>query len=118
MGGGTAVFPAPSGVGLGVGALHVEGEARLPVAHIGGTLSAPQVDLSESAVLTLSRQLVSKNVAIKTVLDGTDKVLPGAGSLLGSGLDTLLLGDGESKEAEEHETAEPPSKTNDASKPE
>ena len=94
------------------------GNIVIPVAHIGGTLSAPQVDLSESAVLTLSRQLVSKNVAIKTVLDGTDKFLPGAGSLLGSGLDTLLLGDGESKEAEEHETAEPPSKTNDASKPE
>ena len=94
------------------------GNIEIPVAHIGGTLSDPQVDLSESAVLALSRQLVSKNVAVKTVLDGTDKVLPGAGSLLGSGLDTLLLGDGESKKAKDHEAAEPASKTNDGSKPE
>ena len=94
------------------------GNIAIPIAHIGGTLSAPKVDLSESAVLALSRQLVSKNVAVKTVLDGTDKVLPGAGSLLGSGLDTLLLGNGEAKKAEKQKAAELPSETNDASKPE
>ena len=94
------------------------GNITIPIAHIGGTLSAPKVDLSESAVLALSRQLVSKNVAVKTLLDGTDKVLPGAGALLGSGLDTLLLGNGEAKKAEKQKAAELPSETNDASKPE
>ncbi|MDG2051941.1 MAG: DUF748 domain-containing protein [Myxococcota bacterium] len=75
-----------------LGARAKDGEIVVPVAHIRGTLDDPKVDVSESAVLSLSTQLVSNNVAIKTVLGGTDKVIPGAGSLLGNGLNTLLGG--------------------------
>ncbi|MCH2185776.1 hypothetical protein MK280_07885, partial [Myxococcota bacterium] len=73
-----------------LGARAKDGEIVVPVAHIRGTLDNPKVNVSESAVLSLTSQMVSNNVAIKTVLGGTDKVLPGAGSLLGSGLDALL----------------------------
>ena len=75
-----------------LGAHAKDGEIVVPVAHIRGTLDDPEVNVSESAVLSLTSQMVSNNVAIKTVLGGTDKVLPGAGTLLGSGLNALLGG--------------------------
>ena len=76
-----------------LGAHAKDGEIVVPVAHIRGTLDDPKVNVSESAVLSLTSQMVSNNVAIKTVLGGTDKVLPGAGTLLGSGLNALLGGE-------------------------
>ena len=92
-----------------LGAHAKDGEMVVPVAHIRGTLDDPKVDVSESAVLSLTSQMVSNNVAIKTVLGGTDKVLPGAGTLLGSGLDALLGGKkSNTSEDSDSEPAKPP----------
>ena len=92
-----------------LGAHAKDGEMVVPVAHIRGTLDDPKVDVSESAVLSLTSQMVSNNVAIKTVLGGTDKVLPGAGTLLGSGLDALLGGKkSNTSEDSDSESAKPP----------
>ena len=79
-------------VALALGAKASDGEITVPVAHIGGTLDSPEIDVSKKAVASLASQLVSSNIAVKGVLEGADKVVPGAGHLLDEGLGVLFGG--------------------------
>lgn len=91
-----------------LGARAKDGEIVVPIAHIGGTVDKPDVSVSKTAVVSLTSQIVKNNVAIKGVVGEAEKVVPGAGRILGDGFGAILGAGRGGGAAKQPDRSEPP----------
>ncbi|MBW2386041.1 MAG: DUF748 domain-containing protein [Deltaproteobacteria bacterium] len=75
----------------------------IPIAHIGGSVGAPEFGVHESALTSLTSRLLIENPIVQETLgrvaDEAERVLPKAEELLGEGLGGLFGGDQTKRDA-------------------
>lgn len=79
-----------------LGAQATDGQIGVRLAHVGGTLEEPKIEVSKSAIASLSGQLLSNNAAVKSTLDSAEKIAPGSGRLLEKAFEGVM-GSGKKK---------------------
>ncbi len=70
-----------------LGAEAGDGDVVVPLAHVGGTVAAPEIDVSSDAAKAFAREMLARNpkvtAATKSLGREADKVIPGASKVLG-----------------------------------
>ncbi len=86
-----------SAVAAALGAKAKDGEIVVRLAHVGGTLDDPKVEVSKTAIASLTSLILTNNATVKSTLESAEQIAPGSGRLLEKALEGVM-GAGKKKE--------------------